>query len=262
MPLNPNPAYQPDVPVDKSVVLAKGVFRVGNADELRDNDWTAAGIIGINNEWFYRDTSDTISSDNDSTIIVDQAGTRWKRMTGGSLAVHAAGLFEDRDDYNSEESPRADGTLFVYFSTDGDGDTITDGVFFFKLSDGNSWSDPVLFRGPRGGDRYEISNWDTDRPAAGEEVIAHICTTEVTFPANFLGSIAKALVLATGTAVYSIRKNGVQIGTLTFTSASLVGVYAMASEAIFAIGDRFSVIAPNPRDETLSGVSQTHVGAS
>lgn len=259
MPINPNPAYQLSVAVDKSVVLAKGVFGVGSKDELRNYDWNAASIVHIGNEWFYRDTSDTTSADNDATIIVDQEGVRWKKGSGGAIAVHAAGLFEDRDDYNDEESPREDGSLFVYMSTDGDGDTITDPVFFFKLTDGNSWSAPVLFRGPRGGDRYEIGNWDTDRPASDEEILSWIFTTDVTFPSAFLGSRAKARVASTGTAVYSIQKNDVEIGTITFT-ASVNGVFAMASETAFAAGDRLSVVAPDPRDATLSGVVVTLVG--
>lgn len=259
MAIAPNPAYRAGVPVDKSVVLANGVFRVGTADELRNNDWTAAGIMYVGNEWFYRETADTTSADNDATIIVDQAGTRWKKGIGGALAVHAAGVFADRSDYNAEESPRENGSLFVYFSTDGDGASITDGVFFFKLSDGNSWSAPVLLRGPQGGDRYEIGNWDSDRPASGEEVYSWIFTTTVIFSAAFLGSVAKARVASTGTAVYSICKNDIHIGTLTF-SASVTGVFALASQTVFNAGDRISVVAPDPRDPTLSGVVATVVG--
>lgn len=259
MPLDPNPAYRSNVAPDKSVLLAKGVFRVGTADELRNTDWNEAYIIYVNNEAYYRDTSDTTSADNGATILVDLDGVRWKKVTGGSIAVHAAGLFSGRSAYNAESSPRADGSLFVYMSTDGDGSSITDPVLFFKLSNGNSWSAPVLIRGERGGDRYEIGNWDSDRPATAEEVYSWIFTTDVTFPAAFLGSVAKARVASTGTAVYSIKKNDVQIGTLTFT-ASVTGVFAMASQTAFAAGDRISMTAPDPRDATLSGVVATLVG--
>ncbi len=259
MAINPNPAYRAGVSVDKSVVLANGVFRVGSKDELRNYDWNAAGIVYVKSEWFYRDTSDTISADNDSTIIVDQEGARWKKGTGGSIAVHAAGTFSQRSSYNSQASPRSDGSLFVYLSTDGDGSAITDPVFFFKLSNGNSWSEPVLFRGPRGGDRYELGNWDSDRPATDEELLSWLFTTSVLFPTNLLGSVAKARVASTGAAVYSIKKNDVEIGTLTFTS-SVNGVYAMASPVAFVAGDRISIVAPNPRNPTLSGVVTTLVG--
>lgn len=260
MPISPNPAYQTGVSPVKATLLANGVFRVGSKDELRNYDWNAAGIVYVNSELFYRDTADTISQDNDSTIIVDQEGVRWKKGAGGYIAVHAAGTFSERASKTSgAASPRADGSLFVYFSTDGDGDTITDGVFFFKQSNGDEWSAPVLFRGPRGGDRYEMGNWDTDRPASDEELFSWLMTTNVTFPANFLGSRAKARVASTGVAVYSIRKNDVEIGTMTF-SASVNGVFAMASETSFTDVDDISIVAPDPRDATLSGVRFTLVG--
>lgn len=259
MTIGPNPVYRPNEAVDKSAALAKGVFRVGTKNDLRNYDWTAAGVIYVANQMYYSDPADTTSDDNDSTVIVDQTGMRWKRGTGGALSVHAAGLFEDREDYNAQKSPRPDGSLFVYFSTNGDGGTITDGVFFFKLSDGDTWSDPVMLRGPRGGERYEIFNWDTDRPASGEEVVSVVFTTDVTFPADFLGSRAKARVASTGAAVYSIQKNDVQIGTITFAT-STNGVFALTSETSFTSGDRMSVVAPAPRDPTLSGVVTTIVG--
>jgi hypothetical protein len=169
--------------------------------------------------------------------------------------VDAVGVFADRDDYDDEDAG------FVYLSTDGDGDTIEDAVLFVKVTSADAdWSNAILLRGERGGDRYEITNWDTDRPASGEEVIAHLFTTDATFPAGFAASRAGALVASTGTAVYSVKKNGTEIGTLTFTSSD-TGAFALASETSFAAGDRFSVIAPNPRDETLSGVTMTFVAS-
>lgn len=109
--------------------------------------------------------------------------------------------------------------------------------------------------------RWEIGNWDSDRPASGEELVSWIMTTTVVFPVAFDGSQAKARVASTGTAVYSVRKNDVQVGTVTFT-ASVTGVLALASETTFVAGDRLSIVAPDPRDATLSGVVMTLVGTS
>lgn len=259
MPLDPNPVYETGVQVDKSAVKAYGVFRLPSKETLRNEDWSVGWLVAIGSDWFYRDAADFTSDDNDATIVVDVAGNTWKKVAAGVLAVHAAGTFSQRSSYNSQASPRTDGTLFIYLSTDGDGGSITDPVLFAKLSNGNSWSAAILFRGEQGGDRYEVFNWDTDRPATGEEIISVIFTTDVTFPAAFLGSRAKARVASTGTAVYSVRKNDVQIGTITFT-ASVNGVFAMATETAFAAGDRLSVVAPDPRDATLSGVVTTIVG--
>lgn len=230
--------------------------RFATLASVRDTDISARSVIFVseNNSLYVKNTADQISADNSGSIIISGDNARWYRVSLGQITPDAVGDFADRDDYDDEDLG------FIYLSQDGDGDTVTDGVFFVKASDASGdWSDAILIRGPRGGDRYEISNWDTDRPASGEELIAHIFTTDVTFPAGLTGSYARALVASTGAAAYSIRKNGVEIGTLTFTG-STTGVFALASATDFEAGDRFSVVAPNPRNATLSGVSMTIVG--
>jgi hypothetical protein len=203
--------------------------------------------------WFKKDTSDTTTATGE-TLVRDLNGLAFKALSTIAVGVDAVGEFADRDDYDDE----AEG--FVFLSTDGNGAEIVDAVLYIKLSVTDAdWSGAILLRGERGGDRYEISNWDTDRPASGEELIAHLFTTDAEFAAAFLGSKAKATVASTGTAVYSVKKNGTEIGTLTFSTGNVNGVFALASATAFAADDRFSVIAPNPRDATLSGVTMTFV---
>lgn len=208
----------------------------------------------------YHYDPDNVEAEDGVNVILDSDDRPFvRRPTGsGALTAHKAGSFAGRDAFDGEASPRADGGLFIYLSTDGDGGSIADAVLFAKLDDGANWSDPIEIRGPRGGDRYEISNWDSDRPASGEEVIAHLFTTDAVFPAGLTGSIASAQAAATGTAVYAISKNGAPVGSLTF-DASATGVFALAAQTAFAAGDRFSVTAPDPRDATLSGVAMTFV---
>lgn len=219
--------------------------------------WNLAGraviYIAEYGRWFKKDTSDT-TSELGETLVRDINGLAFKALSTAAVAIDAVGLFADRDDYDDE----AEG--FVYLSTDGNGAEIEDAVLYVKLSvSSGDWSGAVLLRGARGGDRYEISNWDTDRPASGEELIAHLFTTDAEFAAAFLGSRAKASVASTGSAVYLVKKNGSNIGTLTFSSGNVDGVFALASATAFAADDRFSVIAPDPRDATLSGVTMTFV---
>jgi hypothetical protein len=82
-----------------------------------------------------------------------------------------------------------------------------------------------------------------------------------TFPANFSGSEANVLVAASATTVFSVQKNGVEFGTITFynlSPVSTVGVFAMdASPAVpvtFEPGDILSVVAPASPDATLAGL--------
>lgn len=110
-----------------------------------------------------------------------------------------------------------------------------------------------------GGDRYDLASFDTDRPATGE-LLVKIYPLGVTFPAGLTESQAGAEVAASADAVFSITKNEVEFATLTFPAASAEGVFACATDTTFESGDVLRVIAPTPRDATLSGVAATLVG--
>lgn len=113
----------------------------------------------------------------------------------------------------------------------------------------------------KGGDKYDICSFDTDRPASGELIGKWVAPRTTTFLAGLADSIARAEVAATSSAVFSLTKNGAQFATLTFGAASATGVFACASDAAFARADILRMIAPNPRDATLSGVAGTLVGS-
>lgn len=107
--------------------------------------------------------------------------------------------------------------------------------------------------------RYDLASFDTDRPATGE-LILKIFPPGVTFRAGLTDSAAGAEVAATASAVFSITKNGTQFATLTFGAASSAGVFACAADTAFTTGDVLRIIAPTPRDTTLSGVAATLIG--
>lgn len=107
--------------------------------------------------------------------------------------------------------------------------------------------------------RYDLASFDTDRPASGE-LLLKIYPPGVTFREDMTDSAAGAEVAATAEAVFSLTKNGTQFATLTFAAASATGVFACAADTAFTTGDILRVIAPNPRDATLSGVAATFIG--
>lgn len=107
--------------------------------------------------------------------------------------------------------------------------------------------------------RYDLAIFDTDRPGSGE-LIVKLYPVGVTFRADLTDSQASAEVAATAEAVYSITKNGTEFATLTFAASSAAGVFACAADTQFVAGDVLRIIAPNPRDDTLSGVAATLVG--
>jgi hypothetical protein len=112
-----------------------------------------------------------------------------------------------------------------------------------------------------GGDAYDIANFDTDRPASGEDVLEFVFTKNIAFYAGMTDSRARAKVGATLSAVYSFKKNGVQFATMTFAAGGQAGVqtatFACAADTAFVPGDVLSVTAPATRDATLSGIAWT-----
>lgn len=107
-----------------------------------------------------------------------------------------------------------------------------------------------------------ISIYDTDRPQSAEQVAKWVAPVGgATFYAGLTDSRADADVAATASAVFSIRKNGVQFATITFAIGATTGTFACAADTAFAVGDVLTIFAPSPRDATLSGVAGTIVGS-
>ncbi|HWM82934.1 MAG TPA: hypothetical protein VNQ56_12810 [Pseudolabrys sp.] len=118
-----------------------------------------------------------------------------------------------------------------------------------------------------GGDRYDITMYDTDRPASGEQIVKWTAPADVVFSAGLADSIGQADVAATLSAVFSIRRalagdpdNPVEFATMTFAPGDRVPTFAAADTVAFQRGDVLTVIAPFPRDPTLSGLAATIVG--
>lgn len=106
--------------------------------------------------------------------------------------------------------------------------------------------------------RFELSITLTGTaPTDGEIIEGHVFADRMTFPAGLTGSKATARNTATSSAAFGIRKNAVQIATVTFGAGSPTGVFAMASNQSFVIGDQLDIWCPSPADVTLSGIKIT-----
>lgn len=107
----------------------------------------------------------------------------------------------------------------------------------------------------QGGDRLYVTIDDPGRPASGE-TWRTIIAEEATILAGMAVSQANALVAATAEAVFSITDSAdVEFATLTFAALGTTGTFACASDKTLSAGDEIRVVAPSPRDDTLSGVS-------
>ncbi len=87
-----------------------------------------------------------------------------------------------------------------------------------------------------------------------------VLTRAVSFPEDLTGSSGYFQVNATGSTVLDLRKNGVSIGTITFTGAGSTASFSLSGGASFAVGDRLAIINQNPADATLADLSITLKG--
>lgn len=197
------------------------------------------------------DARPPLTADSGQTIMAPASGKVWV-MQGGSWTflgvykpVAAKGEWDADADYIPGDVVSRGGRLWF---------SIQAGSGHVPESSPDFWT---LFLA--GGDRYDLASFDTDRPATGE-LLVKIYPLGVTFPAGLTESQAGAEVAASADAVFSITKNEVEFGTLTFPAGGPTGVFACATDTTFESGDVLRVIAPSPRDATLSGVAATLVG--
>jgi len=105
----------------------------------------------------------------------------------------------------------------------------------------------------------DVAVWIADLPGAAEKILSIDLARATTLPASLPGSRAQAATASTGTVAFSIQKNAAEIGTITFT-ASAAGVFAMATDTVFAPGDILGIVAPAAQDATLADISITLAG--
>lgn len=141
----------------------------------------------------------------------------------------------------------------VLVSDSGDGRSA---VYTKQSNDSADWGEPGYLTG----DRFDLSFFVADNPYSGEKIGVHTFTHATVFPAGLTGSQGYATDPSSGTAVFTIQKNDVDIGSVTF-DASRDATFALAGGASFAAGDRLTLIAPEPQDATLYEASITLAGS-
>lgn len=119
---------------------------------------------------------------------------------------------------------------------------------------------PALQGVPGAGDLYDFCLYVQDRPRESEVIGRHIFTSEITFAEAMPLSKASSAVAATGSTVFSIRKNTSEFSTVTFGAGQDEGVFSTSAETVFAAGDLLEIVAPASRDATLADLSITLLG--
>jgi hypothetical protein len=82
-----------------------------------------------------------------------------------------------------------------------------------------------------------------------------------TLPASLTGSVFNAGVAATGSSVFTIKKNGSSIGTITYSAAGTTGAVVFASSVTFAINDIITITGQSTADATLADIAFDFLGS-
>jgi hypothetical protein len=83
---------------------------------------------------------------------------------------------------------------------------------------------------------------------------------DVDLPAALTGSLAKVRTAGTAEVVISVRKNEVEVATITFATGVTTPTIAAASAIELSAGDSLSFVGPATADATFAGLSVTLLG--
>jgi hypothetical protein len=89
---------------------------------------------------------------------------------------------------------------------------------------------------------YRFGSFFTTTPGANEVLLMHAVTDDFTIPADAVGSVWIVGTNPSGTTVFSLRKNGVEFGTISITAGGVV-TFDMPETAV-AADDVLSLVAP------------------
>lgn len=99
----------------------------------------------------------------------------------------------------------------------------------------------------------------------GSPVALRLLAAPVTLPASLAGSVGRADVAATASAVFTLSykrgATGAVIGTATFAAGATVPTFAAAAAVALQPGDQPVLAPPVTLDATLAGVALTFVGS-
>ena len=107
---------------------------------------------------------------------------------------------------------------------------------------------------------YDIGVFFSGVPTNSQEIFRMRALRAFTITDGAPGSTANARVESTGSPVFSIRRNGVQFATVTWSAGSPTeynGTWAfdVAADESFAVNDIMTMVAPSSADATLEDIS-------
>lgn len=132
----------------------------------------------------------------------------------------------------------------------------TDGTADLDATNVQDAIDEILLRTSLG--QYDISFWIEGLMEGGETLFRMVAPRSFTIPVGATGSIANAGTGANTLGGISIRKNDVQQGTISFAAAETAGVFTLAGDVVFNVGDVLSLVSTEA-DTLLKNIAITLV---
>ena len=120
-----------------------------------------------------------------------------------------------------------------------------------------------LVRGTGQASATVVSGSFTGKPTANLILQTYVFAMPAAIlPVGLAGSWGTAAIPASGRSIFSIQKNGLNIGTMSFVAAANMATFTMSSATEFAAGDVLAVIAPAVPNSTLANIAWTLMGFS
>lgn len=101
---------------------------------------------------------------------------------------------------------------------------------------------------------YDVGGSYAGQPASGAVILRYPFPRAVRFSSGLPNSKGVAGTTSVAAVSFSIRKNGVQFGTMDFAVGATTATFTAASNTDFAAGDVLTVAAPSPADSALADI--------
>lgn len=95
---------------------------------------------------------------------------------------------------------------------------------------------------------YDIAGSTLSQPKDGATIMRFIANRAFRLPAALPNSVGESKTAPAAQTIYSVQKNDVEIGTMTYGAGANSATFSLASDTDFAVGDVFSVVAPSTAD--------------
>lgn len=102
-----------------------------------------------------------------------------------------------------------------------------------------------------------VSGYFDGAPDADAVLARYVASQALSFPDALAGSQGFLETAATAETIFVVKRNNIQIGTMTFAIAGTVATFATSASQAYPLvaGDRISVHAPSTPDATAAGIS-------